>query len=90
MEPAPTVHAVTVDLDTYVTRSYLFGGPWILMNRLPQMTTRDIAFATSETKLYKELRPKIRDGKVFHLTQPPARSDGSMPSSRITRLRTLP
>jgi hypothetical protein len=59
------------ELDTYTTRSYMFGGPWILMNRLPVMSGRDIDFAASEIRLYKTLRARIRDGKVFHLTQPP-------------------
>jgi hypothetical protein len=60
------------ELDTYTTRSYMFGGPWILMNRLPQMAAKDLAFAASEIRLYKELRRKIRDGKVYHLTEPPS------------------
>jgi alpha-galactosidase len=59
-------------LDTYTTRSYMFGGPWIFMNRLPLMSGRDIDFAASEIRLYKTLRARIRDGKVFHLTGPPA------------------
>jgi hypothetical protein len=59
-------------LDTYTTRSYMFGGPWILMNRLPSMSAADLRFAESEIRLYKELRGRIRDGKVFHLLGPPA------------------
>jgi len=59
-------------LDAYTTRSYMFGGPWILMNRLPNMSNRDLDFAASEIRLYKTLREKIREGKVFHLTAPPA------------------
>jgi hypothetical protein len=50
----------------------MFGGPWIFMNRLPQMSARDIDFAASEIRLYKTMRARIRDGKVFHLTGPPA------------------
>jgi alpha-galactosidase len=59
-------------LDSYTTRSYMFGGPWILMNRLPGMSAADLRFAESEIRLYKELRGRIRDGKVFHLMGPPA------------------
>jgi alpha-galactosidase len=60
------------ELDTYVTRSYMFGGPWILMNRLPLMTEPNLEFLAAEIALYKELRGRIRDGKVFHLLGPPA------------------
>jgi alpha-galactosidase len=59
------------ELDTYTTRSYMFGGPWILMNQLPRMSSRDLAFAASEIQLYKTLRGRIRGGKVFHLLGPP-------------------
>jgi hypothetical protein len=59
-------------LDTYTTRSYMFGGPWIFMNRLASMSSRDLSFAASEISIYKTLREKIRDGKVFHLTPRPA------------------
>ncbi len=59
-------------LDTYTTRSYMFGGPWIFMNRLASMSRLDLDFAASEIRIYKTLREKIRDGKVFHLTVRPA------------------
>ncbi|MBI4907151.1 MAG: alpha-galactosidase [Acidobacteria bacterium] len=58
-------------LTPYITRSYMFGGPWIFMNRLPDMRPADIALATSEVTTYKQLRGKIRTGKVFHLTPRP-------------------
>lgn len=58
-------------LDTYITRSYLFGGPWILMNRLVQMRDQDLDLLRSEIALFKSFRTRIRDGRVFHLTARP-------------------
>ncbi len=60
------------ELGRYQTRSYLFGGPWIFMNRLAQMREEDLGLAASEIGLYKQIRGLIRDGKVFHLTSRPA------------------
>ncbi|MBI4875467.1 MAG: alpha-galactosidase [Acidobacteria bacterium] len=60
------------ELDTYKTRSYMFGGPWILMNRLAQMRPEDLELLKSEIALYKTLRERIRDGKVYHLSARPA------------------
>jgi alpha-galactosidase len=56
---------------TYITRSYMFGGPWIFMNRLPEMDGSELRFAASEVALYKQLRERLRDGRVFHLTPAP-------------------
>jgi hypothetical protein len=50
----------------------MFGGPWIFMNRLPQMSAEDLDRAASEIKLFKSMRRDIRDGKVFRLTARPA------------------
>lgn len=58
-------------LDTYATRSFMFGGPWIFMNRLAQMDPEQLAFAASEIAAYKVMRARIRRGKVFHLTARP-------------------
>jgi hypothetical protein len=33
--------------------------------------SRDLSFLASEIQLYKSLRGRIRDGKVFHLIGPP-------------------
>ncbi|MBM3745303.1 MAG: alpha-galactosidase [Acidobacteria bacterium] len=55
-------------LDTYTTRSYMFGGPWLFMNRLTEMQPDDLALAASEVQLYQSLRSRIRNGKVFHLS----------------------
>lgn len=59
---------------TYITRSYMFGGPWIFMNRLPEMDGSELRFAASEIALYKQMRGRIRDARIFHLTPSP---DGS-------------
>lgn len=58
-------------LDSYTTRSFLFGGPWIFMNRLSAMKPDDLAFAASEIRLFKTIRTRIRDGKVYRLTERP-------------------
>jgi len=55
----------------YVTRSYMFGGPWILMNRLPALTEPDFHLLADEIALFKQLRLHIRDGKVLHLSPRP-------------------
>ncbi len=60
------------ELDKYITRSYFFGGPWILMNRLAGMRAEDIELLRSEIALFKSLRTRIRDGRVYHLTSRPA------------------
>lgn len=60
------------ELDTYITRSYMLGGPWILMNRLERMRPVDLELAAREIRLFKSFRQRIRDGKVYHLTSRPA------------------
>jgi len=57
----------------YVTRSYMFGGPWILMNRLNALTEPDFQLLSEEIELFKQLRGRIKEGKVLHLS---ARPDG--------------
>ena len=59
-------------LNSYVTRSFMFGGPWVFMNRLPEMTYADLRFAQAEIGRFKGLRDEVRDGKIFHLTARPA------------------
>ncbi|MBI3469747.1 MAG: alpha-galactosidase [Candidatus Solibacter usitatus] len=60
------------ELTPYVTRSFMFGGPWIVMNRTLEMSPESLELAASEIALYKGMRDLIRDGKVFHLTPRPA------------------
>ena len=58
-------------VNTYNTRSYMFGGPWHLMNQLDALTPDQLAFARSEIAIYKGMRGIIRNGKVFHMTPAP-------------------
>ena len=64
-------------LDTYTTRSYMFGGPWIFMNRIAEWTDRQMDFAAREIALYKSIRHTLRNGRVYRLSARPAeqRSD---------------
>lgn len=57
-------------LNTYVTRSYMFGGPWHLMTKLVGMPPEQFQLAQGEIAIYKQIRATIRQGKVFHLTSP--------------------
>jgi len=59
------------EINSYITRSYMFGGPWILMNRLPQVRQADLMLLAQEIQLFKRLRTRIRDGKVQHYTARP-------------------
>jgi alpha-galactosidase len=61
---------------TYITRSYMFGGPWHFMNQLATMQDDEIKLAQSEIQVYKRIRPFIRSGKVFHVT-PAAQPDAT-------------
>jgi alpha-galactosidase len=58
---------------TYITRSYMFGGPWYFMNQLPALSADEAALAAKEIQVYKATRPHIRRGEVFHLTAAPGR-----------------
>lgn len=42
------------------------------MNRLERMRPEDLEFAAAEIGLYKRIRKRIRDGRVFHLTDRPS------------------
>ena len=57
-------------LNRFITRSYMFGGPWHLMNRLLEMTPEEMDFAASEIAIFKAMRGRIRNGKVYHLSSP--------------------
>ncbi len=56
---------------SFTTRSSMFGGPWILMQRITEWTKQQIELVKKEAAIYKSLRGLIRDGKVFHLTDRP-------------------
>jgi alpha-galactosidase len=60
--------------NTYYTRSHMFGGPFILMDRITEWSEGMLEFVRAEVALYKSIRRLVRDGKVYHLTPPP---DGS-------------
>jgi alpha-galactosidase len=55
----------------FTTRSSMFGGPWILMQRITEWSPQQIEFVRREAAIYKSLRGLIREGKVFHLTDRP-------------------
>jgi alpha-galactosidase len=59
-------------LNPYVTHSYRFGGNWALMNRLPELDLDQLGFLTQQIALYKDQRPEITRGKVFHHAAPSA------------------
>lgn len=56
---------------TYISRSYMFGGPWIFMNKLAEMDGSELRFAAAEIALYKQMREQMRESRVFHLTPAP-------------------
>jgi alpha-galactosidase len=56
---------------TLDTRSYMFGGPWILMQRLTQLSEASLEFLRGEIGIYKRLRESYPYARVYHLTQRP-------------------
>ena len=56
----------------FTTRSSMFGGPWILMQRITQWTPAEIDLVRQEAALYKSLRGLINRGKVYHLLEWPS------------------
>ena len=58
-------------VDPYTTRSYMFGGPWIMMNRLPEMPADQLEFLGEEIRTFKSIRTQVGNGKIFHLTAAP-------------------
>ncbi len=60
--------------NTYETRSYMFGGPFVLMNQITKWSSSTSSFVKREVAIYKSLRATMRSSKIFHLTPPP---DGS-------------
>jgi alpha-galactosidase len=60
-----------LELDTYVTRSFMYGGgPWIFMNKLTEMGAPSAELAKREVALFKSLRKHLRDGRIYHLAAP--------------------
>jgi alpha-galactosidase len=58
------------EANDYVTNSYKFGGPWVMMNRLLEMKPEQLAFLASEVAKFKARRKQVAEGKVFHLAAP--------------------
>jgi hypothetical protein len=58
-------------LNSYITRSSMFGGPWIFMNRLTEMSEADLRYASAEIRTYKAMRGVYQGGRVVHLTARP-------------------
>ncbi|MBM3738707.1 MAG: alpha-galactosidase [Acidobacteria bacterium] len=59
-------------MNAYTARSYLFGGPWILMNKLALLDAPDFEYLGREIARFKSIRETVRDGKILHVTNPPA------------------
>ena len=58
-------------MDSYTTRSYMFGGPWVFMNRLTELTRAEFDSASREIATFKRARPLVRDGKILHVSASP-------------------
>jgi alpha-galactosidase len=63
-------------VNSYVTNSYLFGGPWVIMRPLATLNAADKEFLAQKIQGYKAKRREIARGKVFHSAVPgPAATD---------------
>ena len=60
----------TDGLDPYATHSYRFGGPWVLMNHLADLTPDQTGFLGVQIANYKNQRGPIASGKVYHIQAP--------------------
>jgi hypothetical protein len=60
----------TDGLSPYATHSYRFGGPWVLMNRLTELTPDQLGFLSQQIRNYKNQRNDISAGKVYHIQAP--------------------
>jgi len=69
------------ELDTYVTRSYMFGGSWIFMNRLAEMKAKDLAFAAAEIERFKQLRMVFQNGRISRQGPAPGHGQTDMIAS---------
>jgi hypothetical protein len=59
-------------LDLYTTGSYMFGGNWVLMNSLVDLTPDQVAFLAQQIGVYKSQRADIAEAKVYHILPPSA------------------
>jgi hypothetical protein len=59
-------------LTPYVTNSYQFGGPWVIMRPLVGLNGPEREYLSTEIGRYKMKRSSIVSGKVFHISSAPA------------------
>ena len=59
-------------LDLYATGSYMFGGNWVLMNSLVDLTPDQVGFLAQQIGVYKSQRADIAEAKVYHILPPAA------------------
>jgi hypothetical protein len=59
-------------VSAYSTHSYMFGGNWVLMNQLSNLSPDQVGFLAQEIAHYKALRTTVSSGKVYHILPPSA------------------
>jgi alpha-galactosidase len=57
-------------LTSYATGSYMFGGNWVLMNSLANLTPAQVAYLGQQIVAYKSQRADIAAGEVYHILPP--------------------
>jgi hypothetical protein len=62
----------TDGLNANAAHNYMFGGPWVLMNRLPELTPDQTTLLAGAIEEYKAQRAGIAGGKVYHILPPSA------------------
>jgi len=67
-------------LTPYTTHSYRFGGPWVLMMGLSELTPDQLGFLADQIQNYKNQRSDIAAGKVYHLLAPGANATDAIQS----------
>ncbi len=74
--PRYSVRYMQDDPTRYTLRSAIFGGPLILMQRITEWDTMQVAETRQAIAQYKELRRLVRNAKVIHLKPPLHNVDG--------------
>jgi len=67
-------------LDSYTTGSYMFGGNWVLMDRLADLAPDQLGFLSQQIGVYKAHRADIAAGKVYHILPPAANGTDAIQS----------
>lgn len=57
-------------LSSYATNSYLFGGPWVIMDQLAALTAAQERSLAAGIEKYKSARTTITGSKVYHIQAP--------------------